>query len=162
MVKIKSDNQTNLKDKILDILTQVLDPEIPVINIVELGIVRGLTDDNPPHLLITPTYTGCPATDLITQMIREKLDEYGYQNIGIKSQLKPVWTTDWISDTAKAKLKTYGIDPPSLSSDKNTKAICPRCSSSNTKLISEFGSTPCKSLFVCQNCLEPFDKFKCH
>ncbi|MEE9272702.1 MAG: 1,2-phenylacetyl-CoA epoxidase subunit PaaD [Robiginitomaculum sp.] len=152
----------DLRANLLDILTQVPDPEIPVINIVELGIVRDVRLGKPPQIIITPTYTGCPATYLITQMIREKLDEYGHQDVDIKSQLAPVWTTDWITDAAKTKLKAYGIDPPALSKDKNALATCPRCSSTNSELISEFGSTPCKSLYACKDCLEPFDRFKCH
>ncbi len=151
-----------LRSQIFDLLAQVPDPEIPVINIVELGIVRDVTLGKPPQVIITPTYTGCPATHLITQMIREKLDEYGYEKIEIKSQLAPVWTTDWITDAAKDKLKAYGIDPPTSSKDKNALATCPRCSSTNTRLISEFGSTPCKALYACKDCLEPFDRFKCH
>lgn len=152
----------DLRAELLGILTQVPDPEIPVVNIVELGIVRDVIEGDPPQVIITPTYTGCPATHLITQMIREKLDEYGYQNVEIKSQLAPVWTTDWITDAAKANLKAYGIAPPALSHDKDALATCPRCSSTNTRLISEFGSTPCKALYVCKDCLEPFDRFKCH
>ena len=159
---VKATKATELKADILAVLEQVPDPEIPVINIVELGIVRDVVLGTPAHIIITPTYTGCPATHLISQMIREKLDEHGYQDIDIKNQLAPVWTTDWITDAAKAKLKAYGIDPPAASGDRDALATCARCSSTNTRLISEFGSTPCKALYACKDCLEPFDRFKCH
>ena len=138
-----------------------MDPEIPVINIVELGIVRGVEDGGedgkPPNIIITPTYVGCPATDMISEMIRRKLDEAGFGDIGIKNQLSPVWTTDWITKEAHEKLRVYGIDPPGAHAPS-----CPRCGSTNTKLISEFGSTPCKAFHTCKDCLEPFDRFKCH
>ena len=159
---VKTAAQSKLRADLFTVLEQVPDPEIPVINIVELGIVRDIDFGTPTQVIITPTYTGCPATHLITQMIREKLDEYGYENVGIKNQLAPVWTTDWITDAAKAKLKAYGIDPPAASGNQEALATCPRCSSTNTKLISEFGSTPCKALYACKDCLEPFDRFKCH
>lgn len=150
-----------MRAQLFDLLAQVEDPEIPVVNIVELGIVRDIVMDIPIQIILTPTYTGCPATHMITQMVREKLDENGFRGAEIKSQLSPAWTTDWITPEAKAKLKTYGIDPPSLSGTKSV-ATCPLCNSTNSKLVSEFGSTPCKSLYTCKDCLEPFDKFKCH
>lgn len=155
-----SDN--HLRSRIFDLLTQVPDPEIPVVNIVELGIVRDVVFTPAGQVIITPTYTGCPATHFITQMIREKLDANGFENMEIKNQLSPAWTTDWITPAAKDKLKTYGIDPPAMSGDETALATCPRCNSTNTKLISEFGSTPCKALYSCKDCLEPFDRFKCH
>ncbi|PHS41162.1 MAG: phenylacetate-CoA oxygenase subunit PaaJ [Robiginitomaculum sp.] len=134
-----------------------MDPEIPVISIVELGIVRDIEEGSPPHVIITPTYVGCPATDMIQEMVREKLDAHGYGHIGIKNQLSPAWTTEWITDEAHEKLRIYGIDPPG-----GHTPSCPRCGSQNTRLISEFGSTPCKALHACKDCLEPFDRFKCH
>ena len=142
---------------LLDLMAEIMDPEIPVVNIVELGIVRGIEDSSPQHIIITPTYVGCPATDMIGEMIREKLDGAGHGDVGIKNQLSPAWTTDWITDAAHEKLRIYGIDPPG-----NHAPTCPRCGSANTKLISEFGSTPCKALHSCKDCLEPFDRFKCH
>jgi len=147
----------DIASTILNLLSEVMDPEIPVINIVELGIVRGVEDGNPPHVIITPTYVGCPATDVIHEMIREKLDANGCGHVGIKSQLSPPWTTDWITQAAHEKLRKYGIDPPGAHTPS-----CPRCGSSNVRLISEFGSTPCKALHACKDCLEPFDRFKCH
>ena len=151
-----------LRNRIFDLLAQVPDPEIPVVNIVELGIVRDVVSTPTQHVIITPTYTGCPATHFITQMIRETLDANGFVHVEIKNQLSPAWTTDWITPAAKAKLKAYGIDPPAISSDSAALATCPRCNSTNAKLISEFGSTPCKALYACKDCLEPFDRFKCH
>ena len=150
-----------MRARVFDLLSEVDDPEIPVVNIVELGIVRDVVLGTPIKVFITPTYTGCPATHMITQMVREKLDQNGFETAVIENQLSPAWTTDWMTPAAKDKLKAYGIDPPSLS---NTPAIatCPQCGSQNTKLVSEFGSTPCKSLYTCKDCLEPFDKFKCH
>lgn len=150
-----------LRSQIFDLLAQVPDPEIPVVNIVELGIVRDISS-TPLQVIITPTYTGCPATHFITQSIRAKLDENGFGHVEIKNQLSPAWTTDWITPSAKDKLKAYGIDPPAVSGDDTALATCPRCNSTNAKLISEFGSTPCKSLYACKDCLEPFDRFKCH
>jgi ring-1,2-phenylacetyl-CoA epoxidase subunit PaaD len=155
-----SDNE--LRAALLDLLSTVPDPEIPVINVVELGIVRDVILGNPNRVIITPTYTGCPATHLIMDMIREKLDEHGYQDVEIKNQISPAWTTDWITQEAKDKLKVYGIDPPASSNDRDAKATCPRCGSTHVRLISEFGSTPCKALYACKDCLEPFDRFKCH
>ncbi len=155
-----SDN--HLRSQLFGLLAGVPDPEIPVINIVELGIVRDVVTQGAGQVIITPTYTGCPATHMITQMIREALDENGFTDVEIKSQLSPAWTTDWITQEAKDKLKAYGIDPPASSGDKDARATCPRCGSTNAKLISEFGSTPCKSLYACKDCLEPFDRFKCH
>jgi len=151
-----------MRSQLFDLLAGVPDPEIPVVNIVELGIVRDVVTSGVGQVIITPTYTGCPATNMITQMIREALDENGFKDVEIKSQLSPAWTTDWITKEAKDKLKAYGIDPPASSDDKDARATCPRCGSTNAKLISEFGSTPCKSLYACKDCLEPFDRFKCH
>ena len=155
-------SDTHLRSQIFDLLAQIPDPEIPVVNIVELGIVRDVRITEPLEIILTPTYTGCPATHFITQIVREKLGENGFSHAQIKNQLSPAWTTDWITVKAKAKLKAYGIDPPALSSDSAAMATCPRCNSTHTKLISEFGSTPCKSLYSCKDCLEPFDRFKCH
>jgi len=149
---------THLLDfQLLGLMAEIMDPEIPVINIVELGIVRGIEDTSPQNIIITPTYVGCPATDMISEMIREKLDGAGHKEVGIKNQLSPAWTTDWITKEAFDKLRVYGIDPPG-----NHTPTCPRCGSKNSKLISEFGSTPCKALHACKDCLEPFDRFKCH
>ncbi|HEX8841222.1 MAG TPA: 1,2-phenylacetyl-CoA epoxidase subunit PaaD [Sphingomicrobium sp.] len=145
------------KSALMALLDTVPDPEIPVLSILDLGIVRGI-EDNPPRVRITPTYTGCPATLAIEQLIREALDQNGYGDVYIERQLFPPWTTDWISDRGRERLKAYGIAPPTPSA----KAACPRCGSTDTVEVSRFGSTPCKAQWRCNNCLEPFDRFKCH
>ena len=140
---------------IMAVLSEVPDPEIPAISVVELGIVRGIEGGK---VQITPTYSGCPATLFIEQSIREALDAAGYRDVGIETQISPPWTTDWISEEGKAKLKAYGIAPPDLAK----AATCPQCGSSDTEEISRFGSTPCKAQWRCKTCQEPFDRFKCH
>ena len=140
---------------IRDVLDAVMDPEIPVISITDLGIVR---DVSATRVLITPTYSGCPASHAIEQLIREALDSNGFRDTAIETTLSPPWTTDWISETGKAALLAYGIAPPSL--DKT--ATCPQCGSTETQEVSRFGSTPCKAQWRCTACLEPFDRFKCH
>ena len=140
---------------IRDVLATVMDPEIPVISITDLGVVRDVDDH---RVLITPTYSGCPASHAIEQLIREALDSNGFRDIAIETTLSPPWTTDWISEAGKAALHAYGIAPPS---DART-ATCPQCGSTETVEVSRFGSTPCKSQWRCTACLEPFDRFKCH
>ena len=141
--------------KIRTVLQTVMDPEIPVVSVVDLGIVREVTDD---RVTITPTYSGCPATEVIERSIREALDAAGYRDVAIETELAPPWTTDWISDKGKAALKAYGIAPPDLAK----AATCPLCGSTDTEEVSRFGSTPCKAQWRCKSCLEPFDRFKCH
>ena len=142
---------------VMAVLETIPDPEIPVLSITDLGIVRAILDD-PPRVRITPTYTGCPATLAIEQLIREALDQNGYEDVHIERQLFPPWTTDWISERGRARLKAYGIAPPSPSAT----AECPQCGSTDTVEVSRFGSTPCKAQWRCNSCLEPFDRFKCH
>ena len=142
---------------IMDVLDRVPDPEIPALTITDLGIVRGFAE-NPPRVLITPTYTGCPATVAIEQMIRRALDEAGYSDVHIERVLFPAWTTEWISERGMERLKAYGIAPPSPA----TTAECPNCGSLETEEVSRFGSTQCKAQWRCTACLEPFDRFKCH
>jgi ring-1,2-phenylacetyl-CoA epoxidase subunit PaaD len=137
------------------VLRDVPDPEIPAVSVLDLGIVRSVDDEK---VVITPTYSGCPATHFIEQSIREALDANGYRSVAIETRLAPAWTTDWISTEGKAKLHAYGIAPPDLAKT----ATCPQCGSTNTEEISRFGSTPCKSQWRCKSCLEPFDRFKCH
>ena len=139
------------------VLDEVMDPEIPVVSITDLGIVRGLASD-PPRVLLTPTYTGCPATIAIENLVRDALDAAGFEDVHIERVLFPPWTTDWITDRGKAQLKAYGIDPP----HEGTRATCPQCGSTDTVEVSRFGSTPCKAQWRCNACLEPFDRFKCH
>jgi ring-1,2-phenylacetyl-CoA epoxidase subunit PaaD len=142
---------------IMAVLEGVPDPEIPVLSILDLGIVRGVAPD-PPRVLITPTYTGCPATVAIEQMIRAALDQAGFAEVHIERVLFPAWTTDWITERGHQRLKAYGIAPPSPSAT----AECPQCGSADTVEVSRFGSTPCKAQWRCNACLEPFDRFKCH
>ena len=137
------------------VLRDVPDPEIPAVSVLDLGIVRSVDDEK---VVITPTYSGCPATLFIEQSIREALDAAGYREVAIETRLAPAWTTEWISSEGKAKLHAYGIAPPDLAKT----ATCPQCGSTDTEEISRFGSTPCKSQWRCTACLEPFDRFKCH
>ena len=145
----------NQADAIMAVLAEVPDPEIPAVSVLDLGIVRGIEDNT---VIITPTYSGCPATQFIEESIRAALDAAGYRSVGIETRLAPAWTTDWISAAGKEKLRAYGIAPPDLAKT----ATCPQCGSSDTEEISRFGSTPCKSQWRCKDCLEPFDRFKCH
>ena len=140
---------------IMKVLAEVPDPEIPAVSVLDLGIVRGIEGDK---VIITPTYSGCPATQFIEESIREALDTAGFRDIGIETRLAPAWTTDWISAAGKEKLRAYGIAPPDLAKT----ATCPQCGSIDTEEVSRFGSTPCKSQWRCRACLEPFDRFKCH
>lgn len=146
------------------LLEQVSDPEIPVLSIVDLGIVRDIKiHEEEIEIIITPTYSGCPAMDAISMDIRLKLIEHGFKNVKITSVLSPAWTTDWMTEEGKLKLNKYGIAPPKMSIDLfDTPPICPQCDSKNTKLLSQFGSTACKALYQCDDCKEPFDYFKCH
>lgn len=172
-------------DEVMRWLAQVEDPEIPVISIVDLGIVRevawqGDGDDAECIVAITPTYSGCPATHVIEQSVRECLQGNGLRRSRVVTRISPPWTTDWLSDDGKRKLRDYGIAPPiGLAAEQAISVAlisrggrpgpllrpaphCPRCDSTHVSLTSEFGSTPCKALYRCRSCLEPFDHFKCH
>jgi ring-1,2-phenylacetyl-CoA epoxidase subunit PaaD len=141
-------------EAIWSVLREVPDPEIPVLSVVDLGIVRSVEAD---RVVITPTYTGCPATEVIGRDIRAALDAAGYRDMRIETVLSPPWTTDWISPEGREKLRAYGIAPPTR------RAVeCPQCGSADCEEISRFGSTPCKALWRCRACQEPFDLFKCH
>nr|WP_294171114.1 1,2-phenylacetyl-CoA epoxidase subunit PaaD [uncultured Sphingomonas sp.] len=140
---------------IWDVLAQVPDPEIPAVSVVDLGIVRSVEGD---RVVITPTYSGCPATHAIEQSIREALDAAGYRRVRIDTAIAPPWTTEWITPEGREKLRRYGIAPPEPSGE----VYCPQCGSADIEEVSRFGSTPCKSQFRCLSCLEPFDRFKCH
>jgi ring-1,2-phenylacetyl-CoA epoxidase subunit PaaD len=156
------------KKRIWDILEKVTDPEIPVLSVIDLGIIREIIiNDGKIEVIITPTYSGCPAMDVISMNIRMALISEGFTTIKISQQLSPAWTTDWMTESGKEKLISYGIAPPVAKSfDKdfleNLVIECPLCHSSNTSLISQFGSTACKALYKCNDCREPFDYFKCH
>ncbi len=163
-------NDTEIK-KIWQLLETVTDPEIPVLTVTDLGIVRDVKiNGDSVEIIITPTYTGCPAMDMISMNIRLVLAENNYKNIRVTSVLSPAWTTDWMKEEGKRKLKEYGIAPPNpkqqVCNDKlfaaDEAVQCPHCSSHHTHRISEFGSTACKALYQCDDCKEPFDYFKCH
>lgn len=150
--------------RLRSVLSVVPDPEIPAVSVIDLGIVRAIEAD---RIVITPTYTGCPATHAIEQSIRAALDTNGYGAVVVETVLSPPWSSDWISDEGREKLRAYGIAPPprganAASLRNETRAQCPRCGSLNTEEISRFGSTPCKALWRCGACAEPFDRFKCH
>jgi ring-1,2-phenylacetyl-CoA epoxidase subunit PaaD len=153
------------------VLSALPDPEVPAISLVELGIVRGviLRDDGGVQVVLTPTYSGCPATEAIERSVRDALDEAGLGPADIVLQRAPAWTTDWISDEGRAKLRAYGIAPPGRCGEATAQPIrfhaapavdCPRCGSSRTQRLSAFGSTACKSLYRCLACAEPFEQFK--
>jgi ring-1,2-phenylacetyl-CoA epoxidase subunit PaaD len=158
-------------------LAAVADPEIPVISVVDLGIVRAVAWDGDECVVtITPTYSGCPAMAVIAESVTEALHQQGVARVRLVSQLSPAWTTDWMSEAGKAALKGYGIAPPAQQvidisglhagirrgAAPILQIACPNCGSLHTELTSQFGSTPCKALYKCLDCREPFDYFKCH
>ena len=159
------------REQIINILSEVKDPEIPVLSISDLGILRQVKmSGNTIQIQITPTYSGCPAMETIEEDIRTELAKHGLHQVEIRQVLSPAWTTEWMSEAGKEKLKAYGIAPP-----KNMQSVCtpnafqeeeaiqcPHCNSFHTRLISRFGSTACKALYQCEDCKEPFDYFKCH
>lgn len=157
------------KEEVLIRLNEIPDPEIPVISIVELGVIREIqVEGNKVEIKITPTYSGCPAMKQMEDDVKKKLKEIGFEEIKISTIYHPAWTTDWLSETAKLNLQKYGIAPPeesttdkSFLSGKIKSITCPRCKSKNTTMVSQFGSTACKALYKCQECLEVFDYFKC-
>ncbi|HZS55822.1 MAG TPA: 1,2-phenylacetyl-CoA epoxidase subunit PaaD [Bryobacteraceae bacterium] len=148
-------------------LEAIADPEIPVLSITDLAIVRDIqwnAGEDKLVVTITPTYSGCPAMDAIADEIRRSMKEHGIDRLELVTKLSPPWTTDWMSDQAKQRLREYGIAPPrdSLVQIEEANPACPQCGSPQTKLISRYGSTPCKALYKCLSCLEPFDAFKRH
>ena len=155
------------REQVLDWLSEVADPEIPVLSITDLGIVRDVTVDDSVTVALAPTYSGCPATEVIEQSVIEALQRYGIQDVVIERVLSPAWTTDWISPEGRDKLRVYGIAPPEEGGSKRAllsgtrKIACPRCDSLDTEVVSEFGSTACKASYRCRACLEPFEYFKC-
>lgn len=162
------------KEKIYEWLSAVTDPEVPALTILDLGIVRDViireheTGEKEADIIITPTYSGCPAMDVIGINIRMALMSRGVKKVNIQQQLSPAWTTDWMSEDGKRKLKEYGIAPPvNRSSDnlglfEDEETPCPRCGSKDTEMVSRFGPTSCKALYRCLSCKEPFEYFKCH
>ena len=154
--------------EIYDLLAQISDPEVPVLSILDLGIVRdvALTDGGGVRVAITPTYSGCPAMDVIGMQIRMALAGRGFGKVQVEMQLSPAWTTDWMTDAGRRKLREYGIAPPQYSKPaalfEADEVPCPRCNSTSTELVSQFGATSCKSMYRCLDCHEPFEHFKCH
>jgi len=157
------------REDVFRLLETVKDPELPVLSIIDLGIVRDVLRDESENvwvIRITPTYSGCPAMDMISTHIRMTLYAAGISAFRIDTVLSPAWTTDWMSDNARERLREYGIAPPgrvaAMLAGHAERVACPRCGSEDTSCISEFGSTACKSLYRCESCREPFDHFKCH
>jgi ring-1,2-phenylacetyl-CoA epoxidase subunit PaaD len=159
----------NVPDAALEaVLAGVPDPEIPVVTVVDLGILRGVRvrPDGGREVVLTPTYTGCPATLAIEASVRSGLDAAGFRDVTVVTELSPPWSTDWITDAGREKLRAYGIAPPEKDAVRNSlkpeaPAQCPQCGSCRTHEVSRFGSTPCKALWRCEACAEPFDRFKC-
>ncbi len=146
-------------EQVWEWLDAVPDPEIPVISLVDLGIVRGVAwEDDQLVVTVTPTYSGCPATTIINLDIETALRDKGIKNLALRRQLSPAWTTDWLTDKGRARLEEYGIAPPQPAGGPQR---CPHCGSKNLEKLSQFGSTPCKAQWRCKDCLEPFDYFKC-
>lgn len=150
-------------------LSEISDPEIPVLSLIDLGIVRKVElDGDEVKVTITPTYSGCPAMDIISMQIRMALLGRGVKKVTITMQLSPAWTTDWLSESGKEKMKAYGIAPPrrqakeELGLFEEEEVPCPRCQSVYTEMISQFGATSCKAMYRCLDCQEPFEHFKCH
>lgn len=151
----------------MDILHEVKDPEIPVLSVVDMGVVRKVDSSGDVTITITPTYSGCPAMNTIETDIKDCLKNHGIANAQVVTVLHPPWTTDWLTDNGKKELEAYGIAPPKGSTSKRSLFLedeiipCPKCKSKDTQLVSEFGSTACKAHYKCKSCLEPFDYFKC-
>ena len=160
----------NQSKQIRQLLEQVPDPEIPVLSVVDLGIVRDVIwTDAGPEVVITPTYSGCPAMNTIEINIRAVLEDNGFPDAKITTVLSPAWTTDWMSEAGREKLLAYGIAPPKKGEkDKHAlfadppRIACPHCGSEDTEMVAQFGSTACKAMYRCLSCKEPFDYFKCH
>ncbi|MFK8333323.1 1,2-phenylacetyl-CoA epoxidase subunit PaaD [Pseudomonas sp. BJa5] len=160
--------QANDLEQAWAVLGAVMDPEVPVVSVVDLGIVRDLDwQAGHLHVVVTPTYSGCPATEVIEQDIATALQQAGFAAPQLERRLTPAWTTDWISDSGRERLRAYGIAPPAGSTSKRSllgerdAVCCPQCGSAHTERLSEFGSTACKALYRCVDCREPFDYFKC-
>jgi ring-1,2-phenylacetyl-CoA epoxidase subunit PaaD len=161
-------SDADLRQRAWDAAAQVVDPEIPVLTIADLGVLRDVAvSDGHVEVAITPTYSGCPAMNMIALEIELALEREGFGKPRIRTVLAPAWTTDWMSDDGRRKLREYGIAPPQPGSGRRAlfgvqQVACPQCGSENTEVLSEFGSTSCKALWRCRSCREPFDYFKCH
>ncbi len=153
---------------IWDLLEEVSDPEVPVLSVVDLGVIRNVSiQEESVHITITPTYSGCPAMKTMEDDIRKKLADNQIKKVSFETVLSPAWTTDWLSENGRIKLKEYGIAPPENEVDKSvlfsepTRVPCPKCDSTDTRMVSQFGSTACKAHYRCNSCQEPYDYFKC-
>src|SRR3984885_9406443 len=161
-------NDIDLRQRAWDVAAAVVDPEIPVLTIADLGVLREVAvSDGHVEVAITPTYSGCPAMNMIALEIELALERAGFARPKIRTVLSPAWTTDWMSEDGRRKLREYGIAPPQASSSRRAlfgeqRVTCPQCGSGDTEVLSEFGSTSCKALWRCKACREPFDYFKCH
>ena len=161
-------DHTATRQRAWDIAAAVVDPEIPVLTIADLGVLREVAvSDGHIEVTITPTYSGCPAMNMIALDIELALERAGFRGSKVRTVLSPAWTTDWMSEDGRRKLREYGIAPPLASTSRRAlfgveEIACPQCGSGNTELLSEFGSTSCKALWRCKSCREPFDYFKCH
>ena len=172
-MSVSTQHEVNVGDErelaVWRVLETVLDPEIPALSIVELGIVRYVhwAADKRLHVGLTPTYSGCPATEVIRRSVREALDAAGYGDVALEEVLSPPWTSEWLTESGRHKLESFGVAPPAkaVTSPRHLFGApvisCPRCGSNQTERVSEFGSTPCKAHYRCLSCLEPFDYFKC-
>ena len=151
-----------------EVAAGVVDPEIPVLTISDLGVLRDVAiNDGCVEVTITPTYSGCPAMNMIKVEIELALERSGFRNSKVRTVRSPAWTTDWMSEDGRRKLREYGIAPPQAATSRRAlfgvqQVTCPQCGSDNTEVLSEFGSTSCKALWRCRSCREPFDYFKCH
>jgi ring-1,2-phenylacetyl-CoA epoxidase subunit PaaD len=167
MVTLVRNDQT-LRQRAWDVAAQVVDPEIPVLTIADLGVLRDVAViDGYVEIAITPTYSGCPAMNMIKVEIELALERAGIRDSKVRTVLSPAWTTDWMSEQGRVKLREYGIAPPQAASSRRAlfgkqQVRCPQCGSADTEVLSEFGSTSCKALWRCKSCREPFDYFKCH
>lgn len=169
-MSVQTDIRFPTEERVWQLLHGVKDPEVPVLSVLDLGIVREVkVEGDRINIVITPTYSGCPAMDVIAMDIRLKLIEKGYRNVSIKQQLSPAWTTDWMTEEGKQKLKAFGIAPPnprqqfcSLEMFREEAVQCPHCGSYHTEVLSRFSSTACKAMYRCLDCREAFDYFKCH
>ncbi|MGA2287586.1 1,2-phenylacetyl-CoA epoxidase subunit PaaD [Bradyrhizobium sp.] len=161
-------NDLALRRRAWDAAASVVDPEIPVLTIADLGVLREVTvKDGRVEVAITPTYSGCPAMNMIGVEIELALRRAGFPDAKVHTVLSPAWTTDWMSEDGRRKLREYGIAPPQAAGSRRAlfgvqQVACPQCGSDNTEVLSEFGSTSCKALWRCRSCREPFDYFKCH
>jgi len=165
---IDAADHVETRQRAWDVAAQVVDPEIPVLTIADLGVLRDVAvRDGRVEVTITPTYSGCPAMNMIALEIELALERAGFRDPKVRTSLSPAWTTEWMSEDGRRKLREYGIAPPQAATSRRAlfgveQVACPQCGSGDTEVLSEFGSTSCKALWRCKSCREPFDYFKCH